>query len=599
MEAHTPQPTRRPTNVWSTTLRTFDRFDTFGDALAQADSRAVLEEHASDLLQSSMATQLAEFPLGPFLEFSLSPDAARAALVLDELSRIVRTKPDLAPEPPIVVRDDYEPVTTQVASARVLAPASALTYEITEVVLQGPSHGNPFVDVDLTATFAESDSTIAVGGFYDGDGTYRIRFLPPHAGNWEFTTSSNARSLREIHGTIAVADGPARGPVGVVDQFGFAHADGTPYAPFGTTAYAWTHQSDDLQDQTIVSLAKAPFNKIRMCLFPKSFMYNSNEPEHFVFPRAEDGSWDTTRFNLDYFANLERRLTQLDSLGIQADLILFHPYDRWGLSTLGQTVDERYLTYVVRRLAAFPHVWWSLANEYELLTTKRPSSWHRFAEIVGQEDHAGHLLSIHNWSELYDYSAPWATHCSIQRGDRDMAKKVDAWRLAWGKPVVVDEAGYEGDIDQGWGNHTPQAVLEIAWSAAVRGGYVSHGETFHDADEVLWWSKGGALKGDAVARLAFLRDVVEASPIGRLDPLPSDWDVPWGGVTGQYVIQYFGAVQPRFRHVAVPAGMRAHIDVIDTWNMTIETLPGVHEGTTKVDLPARPYMAIRLRAAQD
>jgi len=43
--------------------------------------------------------------------------------------------------------------------------------------------------------------------------------------------------------------------------------------------------------------------------------------------------------------------------------------------------------------------------------------------------------------------------------------------------------------------------------------------------------------------------------------------------------------------------MTAEIDVIDTWGMTIETLPGQHTGDTKVDLPARPYVAIRLRRA--
>ena len=100
----------------------------------------------------------------------------------------------------------------------------------------------------------------------------------------------------------------------------------------------------------------------------------------------------------------------------EADLILFHPYDRWGFSRLGPAVDERYLRYVVRRLAAFPNVWWSMANEYELLTTKRPPEWHRLAQVVVDDDHVGHLLSIHNWSELFDYSASWATHatCSAE-----------------------------------------------------------------------------------------------------------------------------------------------------------------------------------------
>jgi len=37
------------------------------------------------------------------------------------------------------------------------------------------------------------------------------------------------------------------------------------------------------------------------------------------------------------------------------------------------------------------------------------------------------------------------------------------------------------------------------------------------------------------------------------------------------------------------------VDVIDTWNMTIERMPGVHAGSVRVELPARQFMAVRLR----
>jgi Domain of unknown function (DUF5605) len=33
--------------------------------------------------------------------------------------------------------------------------------------------------------------------------------------------------------------------------------------------------------------------------------------------------------------------------------------------------------------------------------------------------------------------------------------------------------------------------------------------------------------------------------------------------------------------------------------MTIEELPGVHTGAVRVDLPARPYMALRMRHTGD
>jgi hypothetical protein len=48
----------------------------------------------------------------------------------------------------------------------------------------------------------------------------------------------------------------------------------------------------------------------------------------------------------------------------------------------------------------------------------------------------------------------------------------------------------------------------------------------------------------------------------------------------------------------MPVGERYEVDVIDTWNMTVENVEGVHEGTFRVDLPARPYIAVRLRRTQ-
>jgi hypothetical protein len=69
-------------------------------------------------------------------------------------------------------------------------------------------------------------------------------------------------------------------------------------------------------------------------------------------------------------------------------------------------------------------------------------------------------------------------------------------------------------------------------------------------------------------------------------------------VRGRYEIHYFGARQPRVKTITVLDGGRAFIDVIDTWEMTIDTLPGTHEGVVAVPLPAKPYMAIRVRRTE-
>lgn len=572
-------------------MTTFHSRSALKDVLAQADARAIVKEIAPEVLASSLATSGDPFPLATVLGFILEPSDPRVAELLRRLTEIE----DLTPRPPeapaIVPAADYESADIEPASASVTLPAEASANRMLEIAFAGPSHGNPFTDVDLTARFSKGDQQVEVGGFYDGDGRYAVRFLPGGAGTWEFVTSSNARSLDGLSGSLEVASSDARGAVRA-DGFHFSFADGTPFTPLGTTAYAWTHQDDELQQQTLDALSTTSFSKLRMGLFPKHYLYNANEPDRFVFPRTDDG-WDLECFDLEYFRTLERRLDQLAELEIEADLILFHPYDRWGFSHLGKAADDRYVTYVARRLSAFPNVWWSLANEYDLLLDKSPEDWDRIGRLVRVNDPYNHPLSIHNWVDLWDYASDWATHCSIQRGN-DLGGQVREWRRQFGKPVIVDECGYEGDLDQGWGCLTPEEVTTRAWAVAMSGGYVTHGETYYSDDETVFWAKGGTLRGQSPARLAFLRRIIEESPTGRLDPLPSDWDAAHAGVQGEYELISFGAGQPAFRTVNIPDGMTAHIDVIDTWNMTVERLPGEQQGNVRVDLPGRPYCAVRL-----
>lgn len=79
-----------------------------------------------------------------------------------------------------------------------------------------------------------------------------------------------------------------------------------------------------------------------------------------------------------------------------------------------------------------------------------------------------------------------------------------------------------------------------------------------------------------------------------------DWDIPWGGDDERrYLVGYLGNTQSRFRAVTLPEESAWSIDVIDTWAMTVSTVPGRHRGTVRVHLPGHEYMAIRLRAVDE
>ena len=188
---------------------------------------------------------------------------------------------------------------------------------------------------------------------------------------------------------------------------------------------------------------------------------------------------------------------QVRNLGIEADVILFHPYDKghWGFDRMPPDADARYLRHLVARLAAYRNVWWSLANEWDFLKEKRESDWDRMFQVVQQADPYSHLRSIHNGTLLYSHTHSWVTHASIQNGSAvaDFGRAV-LYRDAYRKPVVLDEVKYEGDIPERWGNSTAEELVDRFWQGTIAGTYVGHGETYRSAEEVLWWSKGGVLR---------------------------------------------------------------------------------------------------------
>ncbi len=482
------------------------------------------------------------------------------------------------------------------ASLAVSAPVEQ--WGVHEIVLSGPEAGNPFVETQLSARFSRGARTVEVQGFYDGGRDYRIRFMPDEAGRWSWRSQSNRAELDGKTGEFTVsAPAPGNhGPVRVRDKFHFAFADGKPYFPFGTTCYAWVHQGDEVEEQTLRTLRTAGFNKMRMTVFPKHYTFNRNEPLYHPYVRDAQGKPDFERFNPEFFRHFEKRLAQLMELGIEADIILFHPYDRWGYASMDEASDFRYLGYIVARLAAYRNVWWSAANEFDLM--RKPAQiWDRYFQFLERHDPYGRLRSIHNGRELYDHSRPWVTHVSIQHPD---TRQTAAWREKWGKPVVNDECQYEGNIPNDWGNLTAQELVDRVWFGVIEGGYVGHGETYLHPGDVLWWAKGGVLHGESYKRIAFLRKLVEEAGEG-INPAPGTW--AWRshatGIQGQRHWIYYGARQPaRVRVPGLPEKKPYRVDVIDAWEMTVNTLPETFRGATEIALPGKPFLAVRLRPAE-
>lgn len=561
-----------------------------GNIWSNERGRSVIRKYTPEIEKEPLFIIIQASTLAEYASTKLvHPDPAEWLVsILQELGDIDLSRKWEEEAPPA----DIEDSSVLIGSAALHTCDSAEKWSVFEIKIDGPSQGNPFVDVELGAQFTSGVKSVTVRGFYDGAGVYRIRFMPHEEGEWIYRTTSNCRTLSGIEGrfTCTAPQEGNHGPVRVADTFHFAYEDGTRYLPIGTTCYVWTHQTEELEEQTLLTLAETAFNKIRMCIFPKSFIFNENEPVRYPFMGSLEEGWDFTKFNPEYFHHLERRITDLGRLGIEADLILFHPYDRWGFATMTPSVDRRYLQYITARLSAFRNVWWSLSNEHELLWDKPDEDWERFGQIVTENDPYGHLISIHNFVNVFDYSRPWVTHCSLQKSETDRSAE---WRKQWGKPIVIDECAYEGNISPFWGNITGEDMVRRFWEGSMRGGYAGHGETYLDPEDILWWSKGGQLKGTSSERIKFLRQVIEQAPSGALNPLWTEFEFI-AGIKDEFYVYYFSTRQPCYYDFIMNPGFSYKVEILDTWNMTIEVVEGSFEGSFQIKLPGRPYIAVRL-----
>lgn len=507
---------------------------------------------------------------------------------------------------------------------------------------------NPFTDVELTATFTHemSGEVLTVDGFYDGDDTFRVRFMPLKEGKWSYTTHSNIEQMDGKTGSVLCTSAKtgAHGMMKVGEDQDFVYGDGTQYYPVGTTAYAWTHASLERQEQTYKSLEESGFNKLRFVIFPNNSINES--PERYPFKLISNNEnqtkvvegdevnskasqekvdyvWDYTRFDPKFFQHLEQCVERLDKIGVEADIILFSPYDggRWGFDRMTMDTNFRYLKYVVARLGAYSNIWWSIANEWDLCKKKTEEQWLEMSEYVAKKDPYHHLLSIHGSTAKYiNYHMPYYTHASIQdQGPLYNHEGAATVRNIIPKPIVFDEVCYEGDHSSRWARLSGEEMIERMWMAIIGGTYVTHGECFTEDPDYYtgnaYLATGGEFRGTSPKRIKFMRSILEELPA-----VPRLADRSWDGMTagcgdGTYLI-YFGKEAPKSWAFSLPCkndrfyrlkgGEKFKVELIDTWNMKRTQLSDIYEvkmdivkrvvdkNGKKVKLPGKPYMMMKI-----
>ena len=189
-----------------------------------------------------------------------------------------------------------------------------------------------------------------VPGFYDGDGIYRVRFMPDNEGEWTYRTRSKTAALDGKTGSASAWSRPRRAIT--------ARSRSRNRHPFRLCrrhalfslrhdllcldASAARDAGADARDAEEDALQQDAHGRL-----PEGLPLQRQRAAARLLPARARTARKTSTGRIPSPSGISRaRSRRCRDLGIEADIIIFHPYDRWGYCNMSAEQDFRYVAYL-------------------------------------------------------------------------------------------------------------------------------------------------------------------------------------------------------------------------------------------------------------
>ena len=265
------------------------------------------------------------------------------------------------------------------------------------------TYGNPVQDVRVTAEFINNAGTFQVDAFWDGERCWRVRFSPPHTGQWSWRTHCSMTGdigLDGRRGQFECIEAPStkewvtNGPLEVsADGRHLEYANHTPFFWLADTAWNGPLKAGQADWETYLADRKL-----------KGFSVIQFVATHWLGDDADaEGRTaysNPERIEVDpaFFQRLDERINRINDYGIVAAPVLAWAatWNKDGISlNPGASLSEHQLIVLVRYLVSrygAHHVVWILAGDGSYLGAEA-ERWRRVgrATLVGSP----RLATIH------------------------------------------------------------------------------------------------------------------------------------------------------------------------------------------------------------
>ncbi len=361
---------------------------------------------------------------------------------------------------------------------QVQAPAKVSRWGLWEATMRSrQTYRNPFTDVTVTATFrSSSGKQITMEGFYDGDGEWRVRFMPDEIGKWRwFVRAEPPDEGMAASGTFECVPSRLPGPLRVHPQnpLWFAFADGTPVYLLAFHLWNLDALDESTLAKTLDFLRARGFNAL---VGPHLI------PDRMAWERTEDGRPDFRRFNLTVWKGLDCALR----LAAEKGFVVIPFSIVGGTNGLPKTPDEAMdllLRYWVAQWQGFWNATFQPTSEWEEGYSEPEIL--RLGQRLHQLTHGRFLTSVHSLrvsSETVQRAA-WLGYHTVQDKltDHNFGKYV--WLASLHrqvpKPILAHECLWEGNFYQREAGLDVDNLRKAAWVIALSGGQINY------ADEVV------------------------------------------------------------------------------------------------------------------
>lgn len=399
-------------------------------------------------------------------------------------------------------------------------------WDMHEFELHGKSWvDNPFIQSAVIGEFVSpSGKKLTLDGFYDGDDTWRIRFAPDEEGDWHYVIRGEGVEIFQ-KGVLHCIPPKSKGFIHIHpdNPYTFAYDNGEAFFPMGDTCYGLYADSlitPELRSQYLKTRREQNFNFVRMGVVHSPNHWDSDSK---FFPwEGTPQNPDLDRYNPQYFQGLDQVLKEMESNGMNAELLVLTFYQKPFTNTNIWTPkrERNWLKYITARYSAFSNIFlWTIANEYEThpegsyrLDLPDDVDWAKAtAKFIKQHNPYKHLVTVHpvfsasthgnRPSEPYE--KPWRIGEFFGEGDEmdvisqqtgqagEWDESLQCWigddpylvaslslDRKYQKPVMNTENGYEflrGYPSYNKQRHHTDKVRRSAWRIACAGGYFASG----------------------------------------------------------------------------------------------------------------------------